>query len=401
MTSTFWLAGAGAGAGAAALLVAPAAASAQEAGSVVQNPATAPEGPVTESRDIVVLGRIRYRNRTDSAEPVLVYDTEYFQRFEPLTAGDALKRVPSVTFLSDVIESDGARLRGLDPGYTQILINGEKVPGSNVDRSFFLDRVPAELLERVEIVRSSSARRSGDAMAGTINIVLRDGYELDGGYVRAGGLLFDDGELKPTLGAVWGGAVGPGRLLVGGTAQGRYNPKKKVSFRYGDSPENASDFETEEFDNREDQDDTRDGTDYALNATYGIEGETTDVEFGGLYVRTDRTETERSREYDDPTAVTGPVGGTVEGNLLTDQSEFEDIDQYNYALTGKAKHRWASGETTLRMAFSRFDEKVGATELEIDFDEDAPVFEGELTRQNIEDQEFPWASSMASMRLRE
>ena len=91
------------------------------------------------ARDIVVMAEIGFRNRSEAAQPVLVYDEEYFQRFEPLTAGDALKRVPSVTFLSDVLESDGARMRGLDPGYTQILINGEKVPGSNADRSFFLD----------------------------------------------------------------------------------------------------------------------------------------------------------------------------------------------------------------------------------------------------------------------
>src|SRR5688572_22104248 len=72
------------------------------------------------SSEIVVQADIGYRNRSDAPEPVLIYDEEYFQRFEPLTAGDALKRVPSVTFLSDVIESDGPRLRGLDPGYTQI-----------------------------------------------------------------------------------------------------------------------------------------------------------------------------------------------------------------------------------------------------------------------------------------
>src|SRR6218665_527671 len=161
------------------------------------------------SREIVVQADIGYRNRSEEAEPVLVYGEEYFQRFEPLTAGDALKRVPSVTFLSDVIESDGARLRGLDPGYTQILINGEKVPGSNADRSFFLDRIPAELIERVEIVRSSSARRTGDAVAGTLNIKLRDGYELDGGYIRAGGLYFDDKEFEPSVGGVFGAPLGP------------------------------------------------------------------------------------------------------------------------------------------------------------------------------------------------
>ena len=113
------------------------------AAALVANPVAAQEAPIqredgtiTSSEEIVVLGSIGYRNRSDEAEPVLSYDSEFFQRFEPLTAGDALKRVPSVTFLSDVIESDGARLRGLPPGYTQILINGERVPGNGEDRSF-------------------------------------------------------------------------------------------------------------------------------------------------------------------------------------------------------------------------------------------------------------------------
>ena len=34
-------------------------------------------------------------------------------------------------------------------------------------------------------------------VAGTLNIVLRDAFSLDGGYFRAGGLHFDDGELIP------------------------------------------------------------------------------------------------------------------------------------------------------------------------------------------------------------
>ena len=341
-----------------------------------------------EAEAIVVQGHIGYRNRSDAAESVLVYDTEYFQRFEPLTAGDALKRVPSVTFLSDVIESDGARLRGLDPGYTQILINGEKVPGSNADRSFFLDRIPAELIDRVEIVRSNSARRPADAIAGTLNIVLRDALELNGGYVKAGGLLFDDGELKPNFGAVWGGEVGGGRLLLGGNVQGRYNPKQKSSFRYGDSPENTPDFESEEFDNREDQDDTRDGTDYSVNGSYALDLGSTRLGFDGYYVRTDREEHERSREYDDPTAISGPV--TTGGNLLTDNDQLEVIDQENYAVSAKAGQDWSFGQTGLKVGYSRFSEDITSTELEIDFDtdEDPPEFGGERTRQDIVDREF-------------
>lgn len=340
------------------------------------------------SREIVVQADIGYRNRSEEAEPVLVYGEEYFQRFEPLTAGDALKRVPSVTFLSDVLESDGVRLRGPDPGYTQILINGERVPGGNADRSFFLDRIPAELIKQVEILRSSSARRTADAVAGSLNIVLRDAYTLDGGYVRGGGLHFDDGEVKPTAGFYYGGALGPGRVLLGANVQGRYNPKRKTSLRYGDSPENNASFATEDFDNREDQSDTRDGTDYALNAAWGIDGETTDFEINGSYVRTDRKEEERSFEYDDPVATTGSVGARPAGSLLTDNANVNEIDQENYSLGAKLSHEWSLGKTTLRANYARFDDKQDESEYEIDFDNDEPEFEGALTNRRIKDREL-------------
>jgi len=354
-------------------------------------PATeeAGEDPILRAETVVVQGEITYRNRSDETVQTLEYGQDYFQRFEPLTAGDALKRVPSVTFLSDVIESDGARLRGLDPGYTQILINGEKVPGSNADRSFFMDRIPAELIDRVEIVRSSSARRSGDALAGTLNIILRDGYELDGGYVRAGVLRFDDGELKESLGGVYGGELGPGRIILGANLQGRYNPKLKKSFRYGDSPENDPDFRTNEFDNREDQTDTRDGADYSFNAEYSIDAANYDFELGGFYVYTDRLESERSFEYDDPVAITGPL---PTGNLLTDNSNVNGIEQTNYSLRSRYERDWSMGETVFKLGFAKFDDDQYEYEEEVDFDVDyadgeVPVAAGEFFTTNIVDEE--------------
>ena len=356
--------------------------------ALADDAADAEEEQIRSSREIVVQGDIGYRNRSEEAEPVLVYDEEYFQRFEPLTAGDALKRVPSVTFLSDVIESDGARLRGLDPGYTQILINGEKVPGANTDRSFFLDRIPAELVKQVEIIRSSSARRTGDAVAGTLNIVLRDAYTLDGGYVRGGGLHFDDGEIKPTAGIFYGGALGPGRVLLGANVQGRYNPKKKVSLRFSDSPENNPNFATEDFANREDQSDTRNGTDYALNAAWAIDGETTDFEISGNYVRTDRTETERSFEYNHPTAVNGPVRNTPAGNLTVDNANVNDIEQESFSIASKLSHQWSLGKTTLRAGFARFDDAQDETEYEVEFDRAAPRFTGDVSARRLRDKEM-------------
>lgn len=350
--------------------------------------AEAEEEAAKSARDIVVMAEIGFRNRSEEAQPVLVYDEEYFQRFEPLTAGDALKRVPSVTFLSDVLESDGARLRGLDPGYTQILINGEKVPGSNADRSFFLDRIPAELVKQVEIVRSPSARRTGDAVAGTLNIVLRDAFTMDGGYVRAGALFFDDGEIKPSGGLYYGGKLGPGQILIGANVQGRYNPKNKFSLRYDDSPENNPNYATDDFDNREDQKDVRNGTDYAGNISWGIDDGENRFEISGNYVRTEREQIERSFEYNDPTAITGPVRVNADGTLLTDNFNPLYITQESWSLSLKADKEWSAGKTKLRAGFASFSDDQEEFEHEIDFDRSTPRYTGDKGLYRVQDKEF-------------
>ncbi len=101
-------------------------------------------------------------------------------------------------------------------------------------------------------------------------------------------------ELEPSFGAVYGGAVGPAASSLGANLQGRHNPKQE-SFRYGDSPENDPDYATDEFDNREDQTDVRDGKDYSFNAHATRSTARPPIsEISGFYVRTDRTETERS-----------------------------------------------------------------------------------------------------------
>ena len=89
---------------------------------------TQPGQNVTQVEEVIVTGQIAFRNRTDDENPILSYDLDYFQRFEPTSVGEMLKRVPGVTFTSDVLEFDGVSMRGLPPGYTTVLING-RPPG--------------------------------------------------------------------------------------------------------------------------------------------------------------------------------------------------------------------------------------------------------------------------------
>ncbi|TWI01092.1 outer membrane receptor protein involved in Fe transport [Luteimonas cucumeris] len=339
--------------------------------------ATTNTAVTTEMERMVVNGQIVYRNRTDDIAPVLSYDLEFFQRFEPRTVGDMLKRVPSVAFLSDVLEYDGARLRGLDASYTQILINGKKVPGGGEDRSFYVDRIPAEVVERIEIVRSPSANRSGDAVAGAINIVLRDAYEFDGGYVRLGASRFDDGEVKPAAAVVASGDLGGGRLLGGISRQGRYNPKQKLSLRY-DAPGG-------EFQDREEQSDTRDGDDTSANLSWVREFDGAKLALSGLYVRTDRTETEHSLEFNDPVS-------SARENLLSINDQVEDIRQDNFALKAELDVDMAGGRTRIDGSFSRYDDDTVSTEQETGFDDDDTPpswdgFEGVRTLTALRDDE--------------
>lgn len=342
---------------------------------------TSPAGDPARVEDIIVTGAPVFRNRTDDTNPVLSYDLEYFQRFEPLSVGDALRRVPSVTFLSDVLESDGARLRGLDPGYTQILINGERVPGAGDDRSFFVDRIPAELIEGIEIVRSPSARRSGDAVAGAINIVLRDAFTLDGGYVRGGLRYFDNGEFREHFGATWGGEFGPGRLIASFDMQDRYNPKIKFSQRF-DEPADAPN----DPDNVELQDDTRDGTDYSFNGAYEVDLGYGSLELSGVYVRTDRTETENSYEYQD--------GDVDPDNLEVYTPQLEEILSENLSLRAGYAVDAMGGETRLRLGFARYTDDIQGVETEFAYLEDATPFpdadeiQSERSDTQLEDTEW-------------
>ena len=296
---------------------------------------------------VVVQAEIAYRNRSADIEPVLSYDLEYFQRFEPNTVGDMLKRVPGVGFVgSDIMEYDGVQLRGLGGGYTQVLINGKKVPGAGDDRSFYVDRIPAEMVDHIEIKRSSSANRSGDAMAGAINIVLRDAYVFNGSYIRVGANRWDDGEVNPTFGAVTSFEALGGRLLAGVNVQDRYRSKIKRSDRFSDSS-------MQEKVSWEDQTEVKDGRDYSGNLSYTADvGDSGRISIDGFYVKTKRDVSEVSfeEELDDGETIDARVPG------------LDPYDQKNWGISANYKFDMAGGTTELDVDHSRFQNAQATTE---------------------------------------
>ncbi|MGB5918445.1 TonB-dependent receptor plug domain-containing protein [Arcobacter sp.] len=103
----------------------------------------------------------------------IIIDKEKILKYNDATAGDVLKRFPSVTFDGEPTSSETIKLRGLDAKYTQVLINGQRVPGAGENREFQIDLIPADMIEKIEIYKTPTANFDSQGVAGTINIILK------------------------------------------------------------------------------------------------------------------------------------------------------------------------------------------------------------------------------------
>jgi iron complex outermembrane receptor protein len=84
-------------------------------------------------------------------------------------------------------------MRGLGRGYTMIMINGEPAP-----RGFSMDSLAPEQVERIEVMRAPVAEHSARAIAGSINIVLREELVKRENDVRPG-LGWEEGRWQPGI----------------------------------------------------------------------------------------------------------------------------------------------------------------------------------------------------------
>lgn len=124
------------------------------------------------------LGQVEIRSQRDndteqrreSTASKIVIGREEIEKQGDATLGEVLKRLPGVTVLGAPGRGGAIRMRGLGSGYTQILLDGERMPPG-----FSVDSLTPEQVERIEILRAPTAETGAQAIAGTINIVLREG----------------------------------------------------------------------------------------------------------------------------------------------------------------------------------------------------------------------------------
>jgi iron complex outermembrane receptor protein len=143
------------------------------------------------------------QERRQSTAAKIIIGRDEIERFGDSTLGEVLKRLPGVTIQGRPGRGGAIRLRGLGSGYTQILLDGERVgPG------FSLDSLAPEQIERIEILRAPTAETGARAIAGTINIVTRGGYAKRINDVRIAAALEND-RLQPSVSWTRNDTLGP------------------------------------------------------------------------------------------------------------------------------------------------------------------------------------------------
>jgi outer membrane receptor for ferrienterochelin and colicins len=109
----------------------------------------------------------------------IVVGREEIERYGDSTLDEVLKRLPGISIQGRTRRGGSVVMRGLGNGYTQILINGERIPPG-----FSIDQLVPEQVERIEIYRAPTAETGARAIAGTINIVLREALRIKIDEVR-------------------------------------------------------------------------------------------------------------------------------------------------------------------------------------------------------------------------
>lgn len=181
----------------------------------------------TSKDTIIVTGSRIPRAGVDTVLPALSIGTDVLEKRAFTNIADALNEVP--TFGAGVnpngnqnaftVGQNFVDLFNLGTQRTLTLVNGRRFVSSNVPSAFStvgglqvdLNVIPVGLLDRIEVVPMAGAAVYGsDAIAGVVNVILKDdyeGFEFSGQY----GVTEEGDNETWQVQALWGGDINDGR----------------------------------------------------------------------------------------------------------------------------------------------------------------------------------------------
>src|SRR5438309_8330969 len=206
--------------------------------------------------DVVVGSRARHTASDELAVPVDVFTSEQMQQQGTTEMSQVLQALaPSVNFPHQSVTDAGDigrpfTLRGLSPDQTLVLLNGWRPHQTALVNNFTygmgagssgvdLNTIPQSAIDRIEVLRDgASAQYGSDAIAGVVNVVMKEGQFTPYANVEAGRYAPDnypaDGTTTDVNGG-WGLKLGRGSLAL----FGEFLDREPTNRAYADSLEDA------------------------------------------------------------------------------------------------------------------------------------------------------------------
>ena len=253
--------------------------------------------------------------QTSADQSTVVYPAGYFAGFYPVSANDMLNRIPGI----NLALRGGSSGRGLGAGEGEVLINGRRTTGKNNEGRDQLNRITADQVDYIEIIRGTSENidiRSGGQV---VNVVLLDNASRLSTTVETTARRWQDGKVDPG-----------GQISVAGANNSLdyiFNFKADPGYRYWDSEEltyndsgNLIGTETQKVNRDEDQ--------YAGNVNLGFNMDRSVFKVNGLFEERGDSPTDRQR-------ITSDIAlGTVR-----EQSDQQNTTRRNWELSGDYEYQ--------------------------------------------------------------
>jgi iron complex outermembrane receptor protein len=192
--------------------------------------------------DVVIGSRARHTASEELAVPVDVFPAEVLQQQGTMETAAILQSVaPSINFPRQSVTDAGDivrpfTLRGLSPDHTLVLVNGWRRHQTALVNNFTygmgagssgvdLNALPASAVDRIEVLRDgASAQYGSDAIAGVVNLVIKEGEFtpfLNGDIGRYTTDDYPDDGTTANVNGGWGLKLGRGSLGLFGEYRDR------------------------------------------------------------------------------------------------------------------------------------------------------------------------------------
>jgi len=128
--------------------------------------------------------------RLNSDALVNVVSKDAIRELPDINAAEAIGRLPGTSLTRSGGEGAKVIIRGLDPKFASVSINGISQPATDLnDRSVDLSYISPEMLSGIEVFKSPTADMDADAIAGSVNLVISKAsdrplnqFRIYGGY---------------------------------------------------------------------------------------------------------------------------------------------------------------------------------------------------------------------------